>query len=322
MSTTSTTTPTQPACVIEIDERHSGQRLDNFLIGHLKGVPKSHIYRMLRKGEVRVNKGRRPAECRLVLGDRVRIPPLRRDINENTTLFIPTALRHALEHGVLYEDNVLLVLNKPAGVPVHGGTGLYSGVIEGLRALRPHAKLLELVHRLDRETSGCLLIAKQATALKTLHAMFRAEAQIQKYYLALLAGRWSRNAQRVEQALLKNVAQGGERMVKVSVDGKPAVTLFRRVQRFASTTLVEAEPLTGRTHQIRVHAAWLGHPIVGDTRYGDDAANRLYKQQGGRRLFLHARTLAFCHPVSGERIECEAPLPDDLQRVLTHETAI
>lgn len=302
---------------VEIDENNEGQRLDNFLITYLKGVPKSRIYRIVRKGEVRVNKGRKNIKYRLVSGDIVRVPPVR-VAEKDENVFIKSTLKESLENDILFEDDVLIALNKPSGFAVHGGTGIDSGVIEALRSLRPDAHFLELVHRLDKETSGCLLIAKKRSALRTLHELFRGDG-VDKTYLALLAGRWQRKKLWVDAPLLKNVAKGGERMVIVSKAGKEAQTFFRRIQKFEQATLVEASPKTGRTHQIRVHAAYLGHPIIADDRYGDVKINHEFKKRGYKRLFLHAKSLSFAHPVSGKAITINAPLPTQLTELLNHE---
>lgn len=303
--------------MLEISEAHHGQRVDNFLLAHLKGVPKSRIYRMLRSGEVRVNKGRCDAGKRLNSGDIVRIPPIR-VAAPKPAVFVSAPLKHALQHNILFEDDTLLVINKPAGFAVHGGSGITSGVIEGLRQLRPEAKFLELVHRLDRDTSGCLIIAKKSSALKKLHELFRGDG-IEKTYLALLSGQWGRKKQVVNAPLLKNISKGGERIVVVSSAGKEAETLFRRIRLLERATLVEAAPKTGRTHQIRVHAAHLGHPIVGDERYGLAEINREFKARGIERLFLHAEKLRFAHPVTGQPIVVTAPLPENFASWLEHE---
>ncbi|MBS4049753.1 MAG: 23S rRNA pseudouridine(955/2504/2580) synthase RluC [Methylomonas sp.] len=302
---------------LEISEANTEQRLDNFLISYLKGVPKTRIYRMVRKGEVRVNKGRVDVSYKLVLGDIVRIPPVR-VAEKNDEVIVQPTLKYSLENHILYEDEGFIVLNKPSGFAVHGGSGVQSGVIEALRQIRPQQKFLELVHRLDKETSGCLLIAKKRSVLKVLHELFRGDG-IRKTYLALLAGQFKRKKQLVDVPLLKNVNQGGERMVTVSRAGKSAETLFTRLKAFEDATLVHAAPKTGRTHQIRVHAAWLGHPIVADDRYGEDAVNKAFKKRGYKRLFLHAEQLQFLHPVSGQALHFTAPLPDDLQALLGHE---
>jgi len=302
---------------IEISEENAGQRLDNYLISLLKGVPKTRIYRIVRKGEVRVNKGRADVKYRLKINDIVRVPPVRVATRTAEILVQPT-LKLSLENDILYEDDGLLVLNKPSGFAVHGGSGINSGVIEALRQLRPEQRFLELVHRLDKETSGCLLIAKKRTVLKQLHELFRGDG-IKKTYLALLGGQWQRKKQWVNVPLLKNISKGGERMVVVSQAGKTAETHFIRLQKYQHATLVHASPKTGRTHQIRVHAAWLGHPIVGDARYGDDATNREFKKRGVRRLFLHAEQLQFEHPLTGNMMHFTAPLSSELQALIDNE---
>jgi len=302
---------------VEITEANEGQRLDNFLMKSLKGVPKSRIYRIIRKGEVRINKGRCDAKRKLVLGDTVRIPPIR-VAEEKEQLPAPAYLKKCLQQDILFEDNAILVINKPSGFAVHGGSGLNTGVIEALREIRPESHFLELVHRLDRDTSGCLIIAKKRSALRTLHEYFRGDG-VRKNYLALLEGRWAQEKLIVDQPLLKNINQGGERMVKVSSAGKASKTLFKRISLFQDSTLVEASPYTGRTHQIRVHAAWLGHAIIADDRYGDREVNKAFKKRGYKRLFLHAQKLQFAHPISGEILKIIAPLPSDLQTLLDNE---
>jgi 23S rRNA pseudouridine955/2504/2580 synthase len=302
---------------LEISDANAEQRLDNFLIGYLKGVPKTRIYRMVRKGEVRVNKGRVDVSYKLALGDIVRIPPVRVAEKKDEIIVQPT-LKYSLENQIIYEDEGFIVLNKPSGFAVHGGSGINSGIIEALRQIRPQQKFLELVHRLDKETSGCLLIAKKRSVLKVLHDLFRGDG-IKKTYLALLEGQFNRKKQLVDVPLLKNVAQGGERMVTVSQAGKPAETLFTRLKQYQDATLVHAAPKTGRTHQIRVHAAWLGHPIIADDRYGKDEVNKTFKKRGYKRLFLHAEQLQFAHPVTGTPLNFTAPLPEDLQELLNNE---
>lgn len=300
---------------IEVDPENAGQRIDNFLFTRLKGVPKSHVYRILRTGEVRRNGGRVRAQDRLVAGDTLRVPPIR--LPEREAPEVPARLvRSRIEPRILYEDDELLVLNKPAGMAVHGGSGLSFGVIEALRDIRPNARSLELVHRLDRDTSGCLLIAKKRSALRLLHEQFRGDG-VEKVYLALLAGAWARTRWIVDAPLQKNVLQSGERLVKVSREGKPAVTEFRRRERYAQATLVEARPITGRTHQIRVHARHLGHPLAGDERYGDENANREFRRLGLKRLFLHSLETTLRHPKTGEVLRFRAPLDDDLAGFLT-----
>ncbi len=300
---------------VEIDAEKAGQRIDNFLITFLKGVPRSHIYRLLRKGEVRVNKGRIKAHYRLREGDQVRLPPVRVAMAAISRQAAGEDMGRRLEACVLYEDEWMLALSKPAGMAVHGGSGLRGGVIEALRVSRSGAGTLELVHRLDKETSGCLLIAKKRQALRALHDTMRNDT-VDKRYLALLTGSWQRRRERVEVPLRKYVLRGGERMVRVDSAGKPSQTDFRRLRRFAGATLVEARLLTGRTHQIRVHAAHLGHPVAGDGRYGHAEANRKWRELGLRRMFLHAWRLGLPHPVTGAPLLIEAPLPPELEAFL------
>jgi 23S rRNA pseudouridine955/2504/2580 synthase len=298
----------------EAEEGDAGQRIDNFLMRRLKGVPRSVIYRILRRGEVRVNARRIGPDYRLVAGDQVRVPPVRAAA-ERPVPQPGAGLAATLAASILYEDDRLLVVNKPAGLAVHGGSGVSYGVIEALRALRPGERELELVHRLDRDTSGCLMLAKRRSLLRLLHGLQR-DDRIEKRYLALLAGRWRRGAARVDAPLRKSVLHGGERMVKVAADGKEAVTELRVVQRFTDSTLVEAVLVTGRTHQIRVHAAHLGTPILGDAKYGDPEANRHYRQLGLRRLFLHAATLVIRWPGDEPPLRVDAPLDPELSRFL------
>ena len=264
----------QQVLFVTISEENEAQRIDNFLITYLKGVPKSMIYRILRKGEVRVNKKRIKPEYKLAIGDQVRIPPIR--VSEKTVPEISTKLNKVadLEKAIIYEDDVILAINKPSGIAVHGGSGLSFGVIEGLRALRPEAKFLELVHRIDRETSGILLIAKKRSALKSLHEQLRLK-QMQKNYLALVKGNWPSECKVVQAPLLKNVLKSGERVVKVNAEGKPSETRFKVEERFGFATLVKASPVTGRTHQIRVHTQYANHPIAFDDRYGDSQFDAL-----------------------------------------------
>lgn len=304
--------------VLTVDAAAEGQRLDNFLLRHLKGVPRSHLYRLTRRGEVRVNKGRVKPDHRLHHGDQVRIPPLRLPGTPSAPR-IPTTQLAGLEEAVLYEDGRLLVIDKPSGLAVHGGSGLSHGLIEALRMLRPGCEL-ELVHRLDRETSGCLILSKRRSTLRDLHAALRA-GEIRKTYLALLVGDLERSSVSVDAPLRKNVLQSGERMVRVDpVNGKPARTLFQRLRRWTweggILTLAEVRLLTGRTHQIRVHAAHLGCPLAGDERYGLQEVNRALKAWGLRRLFLHARALNFQVGEDARAIAVEAPLPDDLTSLL------
>ena len=302
---------------IEITEENSDQRLDNFLISRLKGVPKSYIYRIVRKGEVRVNKARADVKYRLITGDVIRIPPVRVAAQDESS-YVNPGLKEALQNNILFEDDGFLVLNKPAGYAVHGGSGVSSGIIEGFRQIRPEARFLELAHRLDRDTSGCLLIAKKRSALRRLHELFR-DDNIHKTYLALLSGQWARQKQLVTAPLQKNINKGGERVVVISPSGKAAETLFIRLKLFREATLVQASPKTGRTHQIRVHAASLGHPIVGDERYGLSEVNRHFKSRGFKRLFLHAETLQFQHPVTGVLMTISAPLSQQMKTLLNNE---
>lgn len=299
---------------VTVDERGDGQRMDNFLLRELKGVPRALVYRLLRKGEVRVNKGRAKAGRRLVAGDVVRIPPLRQELRSQLGKPPPRRIEE-VEKSILYEDSSILILNKESGLAVHGGSGVSFGAIELLRSSRPQQKALELVHRLDRDTSGCLMLAKRRSALRRLHELQR-EGRVRKRYLALLKGRWKDDRAVVKAPLKKNTLRSGERIVTVSRDGKPAHTQFRVVRRFAEATLVEVELRTGRTHQIRVHAAHLGTPILGDTKYGDDKVNRDYRSLGLRRLFLHAASLRFPWPDHETPCVFEAPLPRDLERLL------
>lgn len=315
--------PTEPTAVryLEIDESREGQRLDNFLIGQLKGVPKSRVYRILRRGEVRVNGGRVSADYRLETGDRVRIPPVRQGVRVERA-------GGAAEFGwlrdrVLYEDDDLLVLDKPAGLPVHGGSGVAVGVIEALRLLRPEQTMLELVHRLDRDTSGCLLIAKRRATLLGLHEMLRA-GQMEKRYLALVKGRWRGGERLIQAPLARDRVRGVERLVGVSDEGKVADSRFAPKGSYGPATLMEITLLTGRMHQARVHAVHAGHPIAGDDKYGEREFNRDLRAVGLRRLFLHAARLRFAHPTRGVKIDIEAPLPPELATVLErlHEAPV
>jgi 23S rRNA pseudouridine955/2504/2580 synthase len=301
--------------LLRIGEEADAQRIDNFLMKHLKGVPKSHIYRLLRSGQVRVNGKRIKQNFRLSVGDEVRIPPVRTS-QTATPGKLSDQQKQRLNDAILYEDKRLLVINKPSGIAVHGGSGISLGVIEQLRLLRADEKGLELVHRLDRATSGLLMIAKRRSALRTLHTLQR-ENRIRKSYLALVAGDWPENRMRVDAPLKKNLLRGGERIVTVDEEGKPATTLFRIKEQFRDCMLVEAELLTGRTHQIRVHAAHLGTPIIGDEKYGDDEINRHYRQLGLKRLFLHAWQLAFEWDEEGEMLKLVAPLEPALEQLLT-----
>ena len=297
----------------DVDEDSEGQRIDNFLQKILKGVPKSHIYRILRSGEVRINSRRVDATYRLQTGDKLRLPPLRT---------AAPAAKPALGTGksvvtgkVLLEDDDLLILDKPGGVAVHGGSGVSRGVIEQLRLARPEMRFLELVHRLDRDTSGVLMLAKKRSALTRMHAQLR-EGRVKKHYLALVIGSWTDAKRKVALGLHKYVSSSGERRVIVDQEGKAAETIFRLVKKLPGFSLLDAELKTGRTHQIRVHLSHIGFPIAGDDKYGDFGANKLLAGQGLKRMFLHAASLEFSHPRSGETVRVSAPLPPPLQAFL------
>ena len=306
---------------LEVDENHHGQRIDNFLLSQLKGVPKSLIYRILRKGEVRANKKRVKPDYRLNQGDVLRIPPVRvSQADVNKTAKPSDALQQEINHRILFEDKNLLIINKPAGMAVHGGSGVNYGLIETIRAMRPQEKFLELVHRLDRDTSGCLILAKKASVLKELHELLRSN-KIEKIYLALVKGYWPKHIHLVDAPLLKNELQSGERVVRVNKEGKQSQTEFRVMQRFNDSTLVEAKLLTGRTHQIRVHATHAGYPIVGDEKYGDKDFNKHMRQQGCKRLFLHAHRISFSLPSNNEVIAVTAQLDEKLQVCLDNLAA-
>ena len=304
----------RPAQQVTVAEGNDGQRIDNFLRSRLKDIPKSHIYRILRRGEVRVNKGRIRQDYRLKVGDVVRIPPLRRG-DERPPIVPGGRTLECVEGSIIHEDQALLVLNKPSGLAVHGGSGTRFGVIEALRTLRPDAPFLELVHRLDRDTSGCLVIAKKRSALRRLHALFRMK-NVQKVYLALLMGAMPRESHRIEVPLRKNVLRSGERIVRPVDSGKVAMTAIEPLQVTELASLVRVRPTTGRTHQIRVHAAHIKHPVAGDEKYGTPAFNQRMRHLGLSRLFLHAEYLAFSHPDTGESVWCQAPLGRDLVSVL------
>ena len=293
---------------IVVDEEALDQRLDNFLIRLCKGVPKSHIYRILRSGEVRVNSKRVDATYRLCVGDSLRIPPIR--IAERPQNEVDEAAKVRVDLPILYEDEAMLVIDKPEGIAVHGGSGVSFGVIEALRRQRPQAKFLELAHRLDRETSGVLLVGKKRLALTALHDMFREHgAGADKRYLVLVKGRWMNATQHVKQPLFKYLTESGERRVSVDPQGKASHTVFRLLARWADMSLLEAQLKTGRTHQIRVHLAHLGFPILGDEKYGDFALNKTLKRDGLKRMALHAWRMNFHHPLTATPIECVAPLP-------------
>ena len=304
-----------------IGEEEQGQRLDNFLIRVCKGVPKSHLYRILRSGEVRVNSGRVAATYRLCVGDKLRIPPIRtaeRPQNE-----VDEAAKQRVDLPIIYEDEAMLVIDKPEGIAVHGGSGVSFGVIEALRRQRPQAKFLELAHRLDRETSGILLVGKKRLALTALHDMFREHgAGADKRYLVLVKGRWMNTTQHVKLPLHKYLTEGGERRVSVNPDGKAAHTVFRLLARWPEMSLLEAQLKTGRTHQIRVHLAHLGFPILGDEKYGEFALNKSLKRDGLKRMALHAWRMAFRHPLTAAPLECIAPLPDGIGNYIAAVDAV
>lgn len=297
---------------VQIDAERAGQRIDNFLRTELPGVPKGRVYRLLRRGEVRVNGGRIRAEYKLQEGDEVRIPPARVNIDGPAP---PEKLAAAMLDRVLYEDKRLLVINKPTGVAVHGGSGISHGVIELLRHARPDLKDLGLVHRIDRETSGCLVMAKRRSALRELNECFR-EGQVEKNYFALVVGDWQYGEQLIDVPLLVQNRQDGERHVIVSDKGKQAQTLVSLSRTYGIYSLLQCAPATGRTHQIRVHLQHAGHPIAGDYRYGDEDANKQAKQLGLKRLFLHAQSIAFADN-SGNELHFTAPLAEDLEKFLT-----
>ncbi|PJG84769.1 23S rRNA pseudouridine(955/2504/2580) synthase RluC [Conservatibacter flavescens] len=299
-----------------VNEDEAGQRIDNYLLAQLKGVPKSLIYRIIRKGEVRINKGRVKPEYKLQSGDVIRIPPVRLSEKEQAPISNKLTKVAQLEQQVIFEDEYLLVLNKPSGIAVHGGSGLDFGVIEALRALRPTAKFLELIHRLDRDTSGILLVAKKRSALRNLHEQLRAKT-VQKDYLALVRGQWQSHCKIIQAPLNKNELSSGERIVRVSEQGKPSETRFNIEERYGQATLVKASPITGRTHQIRVHCQYAGHPIAFDNKYGDKKFDEKLALLGLDRLFLHAAAIRFEHPKSGETLRLNAPLDKKMKAVLT-----
>lgn len=299
---------------IEVEEDQAGQRVDNFLRTALKGVPKSMIYRILRKGEVRVNKKRIKPEGRLEAGDLVRIPPIRVAERAEAPV-VGKGLLDALENAILYESKTLLIVNKPSGLAVHGGSGINLGLIEALRQLRPECRFLELVHRLDRDTSGCIMVAKRRSMLRHLHEALRSK-QINKVYHALVVGRWESKDSQVNAPLRKNELKSGERIVKVQQDGKESLTRFKVLRRFEKVaTLIEARPVTGRTHQIRVHTQFKGHPIIGDDKYGVESVNKEMKSKGIKRLVLHAASLHLTLP-EGEKLSINAPLESQLKQAI------
>ncbi len=308
---------------ITIDSDLAGQRLDNFLIARLKGVPRSKVYNVIRKGEVRVNKGRIKPEYKLMAGDVVRVPPIR-TAESGTEAKASHQMMAMLGSSILFEDEGLLVINKPPGLAVHGGSGVTLGLIETLRQMRPEARHLELVHRLDRDTSGCIMIAKKRSYLRHLQAALREKSAgaggVEKVYQALVLGSWSKRCLQVNAPLMKFEVAGGERVVKVHPDGKPSLTEFSVLKRYEGFTLIEARPITGRTHQIRVHAQYAGHCLAGDEKYGSDEVNESLRVLGLRRLFLHASSLSFYLPDADRVTRVEAPLLLDLVEPLSKLT--
>jgi 23S rRNA pseudouridine955/2504/2580 synthase len=312
--------PKSPVTLRTITADEAGQRIDNFLMRHFKTVPRSRVYRLLRKGEVRVNRKRVDAEYRIQEGDEVRLPPVRIGVGDEPR--VPsTSLLELIERAVIFQDKHLLVIDKPAGVAVHGGSGMSFGVIEALRASRPR-ETLELVHRLDRDTSGCLLVARDRTTLTALHALIR-NGGMHKTYLGLVAGSWQLGTKRIDAPLATDNRQHGERHVRVAAAGKDSVSVFKPVQFFGSlATLMEVDIPTGRTHQIRVHASFAGHPLLGDDKYGDRDRNAELKLHGLKRTFLHAQSVAFEWPGSGVPFHASAPLPSELAAVLDAITPV
>ncbi len=279
------------ARTLTVDDSHVGQRVDNYLISCLKGLPKSRIYKALRKGEVRINKKRIKPEYRLKIDDQIRIPPLR--LGQSSYQPAPSRkMADCIEQHIIVEDSDFIILNKPAGMAVHGGSGISLGVIEALRHIRPKQKFLELVHRLDRETSGCLLIAKKSSLLKEVHTLLH-NREVLKTYILLVMGKCQFNEKEIAAPLKKNILKSGERIVVVSPEGKSANTVFHCIKRFNEMTLLQATPVTGRTHQIRVHASYMGHPILGDEKYGNSEANKYLKSLGLKQLCLHSQSIAF-----------------------------
>jgi 23S rRNA pseudouridine955/2504/2580 synthase len=298
--------------LLEVSEHAEGQRVDNFLMSRLKGLPKSHLYRLIRKGEIRVNKKRCKPDSRLCRGDIVRVAPLRLSETEPAAAPGPGLIR-LLQDNVLFEDDYLMVLNKPAGVAVHAGSGFRVGVIEALRHMAGEGEFRELVHRLDKDTSGCLMVAKSGQALKTMQAGLK-QRDMSKTYQALVHGPWPEQLTVIDVALRRHQPNEAERVVTVDPDGKPSLTRFRVLQQFSAATLIEAMPITGRTHQIRVHCQYAGHPIIGDTRY---TYHKTHDFTAVRHLNLHAAALSFTHPVTGEPIQVQAPVSGNMQALIS-----
>lgn len=298
------------AKTVLVGPEEAGQRIDNFIFKHLKSVPKVRVYRAFRHGEVRVNKGRVKPGYRLQVHDEIRIPPLQQ-ARTGPPLLVREEVARAIRHSIIYEDDGLIVLDKPPGMPVHGGSGIQGGVIELLRLARPELKFLELVHRLDRETSGCLLLAKKRQTLLSWHDNLT-HRRVQKQYITLVKGSWQGGARKVDAPLIKNVLSSGERIVKLGAEGKPALTIFNPIRVFNHLSLIEACPQTGRTHQIRVHLQSIGYPIAGDQKYGDAEFNKSMKSRGLKRLFLHSAS------ISSPDFGLCAPLAHDLKEFLAN----
>lgn len=306
--------PKTPVQYISISEDFVEQRIDNFLITRLKGVPKTYIYKLLRKGEVRVNKKRIKQTYRLQAGDQVRLPPL--EIEDKSAPAKPSQqFMNFLKTRILYEDKHFLIINKPSGIAVHGGSGVRLGLVETLRVMYPKLEHLELAHRLDRETSGCLILVKKRSALREVHELLRT-GKVKKIYQTLTKGHWKSHLLRVEESLLKNQLSSGERVVRVHHEGKPSVTLFTPLKKYKYAEFMEVLLETGRTHQIRVHAQFRGHPIAGDEKYGDKEFNKQMHSIGLNRLFLHAYFIEFTLPSSGQHLQITAPIDEDLQACL------
>lgn len=299
---------------VTIEPDFAGQRIDNYLVTRLKGIPKTHIYRILRKGEVRVNKKRIQPSYRLQEGDQVRLPPLKLDAPQ-TPPKPNKNLMAILADRILYEDNALLIINKPAGIAVHGGSGVKLGLVEALRCMYPKFPHLELAHRIDLDTSGCLILAKKRSALRELHELLR-NGEVNKIYLALTKGHWKTSDLTVDAPLQKNYLAGGERIVKVNKEGKTSLTVFKPIEKYKDSTLMEVILHTGRTHQIRVHAQYRGHPLACDEKYGDKDFNKEIRQTGLKRLFLHSHIIEFTLPSTGKKIKVTAPLDEDLEACL------
>ena len=300
---------------LQIDAEYADQRIDNYLFSRLKTLPKTRLYRLLRKGEIRVNKKRTGPSYRLQAGDVIRLPPMHLEPTQDLGAPKPRAVER-LQASIIYEDKGLMIINKPSGIPVHGGTRTPMGVVETLRAMYPKLPQLELAHRLDAETSGVLILAKKRSVLREIHALLRTGGAIHKVYWALTLGQWKKADLRVDVALSKNHLSSGERIVRVDAEGKESLTVFKTLKTFENASLVEATLHTGRTHQIRVHASYRGHPLAGDEKYGDKDFNKIMRQLGLKRLFLHAKKIEFILPSTGQVVSVEAPLDPDLEACL------